>query len=81
MQLQTNQPFRCVSCLAEIAGPPTIHVGLPFCCAGCVADGPCICSYDEQAVGAAHVPDELLVAEPVRLTMAAPRSAVGAARR
>ena len=43
----TEPPFHCVTCEVEIAGTPTFHVGLPFCCAGCVADGPCSCSYDE----------------------------------
>ena len=38
--------FRCTTCLATIRHRPTFHVGLAFCCAGCVADGPCICSYD-----------------------------------
>jgi hypothetical protein len=38
--------LRCATCEVEIVGPPTIHVGLPFCCAGCVAGGPCTCSYD-----------------------------------
>jgi hypothetical protein len=38
--------FACANCEIGIDGRPTIHVGLPFCCAGCVAGGPCICSYD-----------------------------------
>ena len=36
----------CVTCELEIVGRPEFHVGLPFCCAGCVAGGPCSCSYD-----------------------------------
>lgn len=47
----TTEPFTCVTCEIEIAGRPTFHVGLAFCCAGCVADGPCICSYDQEADG------------------------------
>lgn len=39
----------CTTCRVEIRHRPTIHVGLVFCCAGCVADGPCTCSYDEPA--------------------------------
>ena len=46
-RLATNRPFTCVTCEIEIAGPVTFHLGLPFCCAGCVAGGPCICSYDD----------------------------------
>ena len=39
-------PFRCVTCEAVIGTTPVFYVGLAFCCAGCVADGPCLCSYD-----------------------------------
>jgi hypothetical protein len=46
-RLNPTKPLICVTCEIEIAGPPTFHVGLPFCCAGCVAGGPCTCSYDE----------------------------------
>ncbi|MEI8332666.1 MAG: hypothetical protein WCH74_02255 [Chloroflexota bacterium] len=45
----TPYPFVCVTCDLLIAGNPVFHVGLPFCCAGCVADGPCMCSYDVEA--------------------------------
>jgi hypothetical protein len=45
-RLSTDLPFTCVTCEIEIAGHPTFYVGLPFCCAGCVAGGPCTCSYD-----------------------------------
>ena len=47
-RLSTTDPFTCVTCEAVITGPPTFHVGLPFCCAGCVANGPCSCSYDRE---------------------------------
>jgi hypothetical protein len=47
-RLATTKPFTCVTCEIEIAGRATFHVGLPFCCAGCAADGPCICSYDAR---------------------------------
>jgi hypothetical protein len=45
-----DPPFTCVTCEAPVAGRPTFHVGLPFCCAGCVAGGPCTCSYDDEVV-------------------------------
>ena len=45
--LSPELPFSCVTCELEIVGTPVFHVGLPFCCAGCVADGPCTCSYDK----------------------------------
>ena len=47
MSRPPQPPFNCVTCEAEIHGRPTFYVGLPFCCAGCVANGPCICSYDD----------------------------------
>ena len=46
MHPTTDRPFTCVSCEGQIVGNAEFHVGLPFCCAGCVAGGPCICSYD-----------------------------------
>lgn len=49
-RLSTELPFTCVTCELEIAATPVFHVGLPFCCAGCVAGGPCICSYDKPVV-------------------------------
>ena len=48
MSTVSDPTFHCVTCEAPIVGPPTFHVGLAFCCAGCVADGPCICSYDDE---------------------------------
>ena len=53
-----DTPFRCVTCEAEIRTQPVFHVGLAFCCAGCVADGPCLCSYDPEptAMETASVP-------------------------
>jgi hypothetical protein len=40
-RLSTEYPFTCVTCEGEIAGMAFFHVGLPFCCSGCAADGPC----------------------------------------
>ena len=48
-RLSTAYPFTCVTCEVEILGHATFYVGLPFCCAGCVAGGPCTCSYDGEA--------------------------------
>ena len=44
--------FTCASCDATVVDSPVFHLGLAFCCAGCAADGPCMCSYD--APGAEH---------------------------
>ncbi|MEX1169943.1 MAG: hypothetical protein WEE50_07360 [Chloroflexota bacterium] len=52
--MSTEIPFTCVTCEHEIAGQVVFHVGLPFCCAGCVANGPCTCSYDEPAANGAQ---------------------------
>ena len=49
MSRSSDRSFTCVTCEVAITGRPVFHVGLPFCCAGCVADGPCLCSYDDEA--------------------------------
>ncbi|MCU0506351.1 MAG: hypothetical protein MUE82_11400 [Chloroflexi bacterium] len=38
--------FTCASCDTTVVDSPVFHLGLAFCCAGCAADGPCMCSYD-----------------------------------
>ncbi len=63
-RLSTELPFTCVTCELEIAGTPVFHVGLPFCCAGCVADGPCICSYDTPVAEGAGAADRSAIAPP-----------------
>jgi hypothetical protein len=45
-------PIICATCELEILGSPTIHQGLPFCCAGCAGGGPCNCSYDPEPLEA-----------------------------
>lgn len=40
--------FTCAACQVRILHPPLFHVGVAFCCPGCVADGPCTCSYDDD---------------------------------
>jgi hypothetical protein len=47
MEYRHISHFVCANCDIAIVGPPVTHVGLPFCCAGCVVGGPCRCSYDE----------------------------------
>src|SRR4051794_21933431 len=49
-RLSTEYPFTCVTCEVEIVGNAVFHVGLPFCCSGCVAGGPCTCSYDLEVI-------------------------------
>jgi hypothetical protein len=61
-RLSTDLPFTCVTCEVEIVGSATFHVGLPFCCAGCVANGPCTCSYDGEPE-ASRTPREATVTE------------------
>lgn len=48
-RLSTEYPYTCVTCEAEIRRRAVFHLGLPFCCSGCAANGPCNCSYDEEA--------------------------------
>lgn len=68
-RLFTDRPFTCVTCEVGIAGSPVFHVGLPFCCAGCVVGGPCVCSYDvaeavrDRSTGA--IPTHRPMARPV----------------
>jgi hypothetical protein len=57
MNSRHTPAFVCANCEIAIAGPPVTHVGLPFCCAGCVAGGPCRCSYDEPIT---HIAQEQL---------------------
>jgi hypothetical protein len=47
-RLSTQYRVTCVTCEVEIVGNAVFHAGLPFCCSGCVAGGPCNCSYDEE---------------------------------
>jgi hypothetical protein len=53
-----NRPdtFTCATCEVAIVGMPVFHVGVSFCCAGCVANGPCTCSYDAAIGGQSAVP-------------------------
>jgi hypothetical protein len=44
--MPTEYSFTCATCDHPITGHPVFHIGLTFCCAGCAADGPCMCSYD-----------------------------------
>lgn len=44
--MPTEYTFTCATCDHEISGRPVFHIGLTFCCVGCAADGPCLCSYD-----------------------------------
>lgn len=77
-RLSTELPFTCVTCEHEIAGQVVFHVGLPFCCAGCVANGPCTCSYDEPAAVVAH--DAIPEVDPQPASVGAPGDLVLAAR-
>ena len=47
--MPTQPTFTCATCDHQIAHHPVFHLGLAFCCAGCAADGPCMCSYDAAA--------------------------------
>jgi len=47
MDAPDTSPPVCASCEVVVRWRPTRAGGLPFCCPGCAAGGPCTCSYDE----------------------------------
>ena len=57
--------FTCASCDATVVDSPVFHLGLAFCCAGCAADGPCMCSYDAPGAEHASADGTLVVAGDV----------------
>jgi hypothetical protein len=71
MSTVSDPTFHCVTCEALIAAQPTFHVGLAFCCAGCVADGPCICSYDVEPETGSDVEPVVAIDERRLVTAAA----------
>jgi len=79
-QMPTQPTFTCATCDAPIAGHPTFHLGLAFCCAGCAADGPCMCSYDHlghfDSPGAAVVVEAATVEAAVAETPVVERPVV-----
>ncbi len=38
--------MKCLSCDIDLHGTPEMLDGEPFCCAGCAAGGPCVCTYE-----------------------------------
>lgn len=79
-RLCTEPPFTCASCEAQIEGRAVFHVGLPFCCAGCVAGGPCLCTYEEELEDG-HRADHRRTDDPTRTPVADDaRGLAGAAR-
>ena len=64
LRSSTEHPFTCVTCDLEMLGNAVFHVGLPFCCSGCVAGGPCICSYDEEVHNLERTGDQTPVSQP-----------------
>lgn len=45
----------CVNCEEPISGVPVYFDGDPFCCHGCVAGGPCVCTYQPEPAHPAPV--------------------------
>jgi hypothetical protein len=70
--------FTCASCDIVIAHHPTFHLGLAFCCAGCAADGPCMCTYDTGETAAAGAPIEAFELVPVSVGQGLPQRAAAA---
>ena len=50
-----NTAERCLNCEEPISGVPVYFDGEPFCCAGCVAGGPCVCTYQPEPAHLAPV--------------------------
>ncbi len=65
--MATQPDFTCATCDATITHHPTFHLGLAFCCAGCAADGPCMCSYDAEDQVPVAAPRPAFVAAPLRV--------------
>lgn len=53
IQARDRFGLRCATCEVSITSLPDWHDGQAFCCAGCLAGGPCICPGDarEAAMG------------------------------
>lgn len=45
--MPASDPASCATCELEINWPPVERGHARFCCDGCAAGGPCICTYDE----------------------------------
>ena len=65
----STPPLDCTTCELEIAGQAEFLAGLPFCCAGCVVGGPCVCSYDLLDEKTAEVKTTGAAAEPALVGM------------
>jgi hypothetical protein len=72
-QLSDRPLFICPTCEVPTGPRPTFHLGLAFCCAGCAADGPCRCSYDQEEIDDqldATLDDRVVVATDTRIGIA-----------
>jgi hypothetical protein len=45
---QSPHRGRCASCEGHITGRPVYSMDDAYCCVGCVAGGPCVCSYESD---------------------------------
>lgn len=81
--MPTQPTFTCATCDDQIAHHPVFHLGLAFCCAGCAADGPCMCSYDIEAEPAAVAGERAVAIVEVVVSpfVAASQATPGGARR
>lgn len=81
--MPTQPTFTCATCDVQIAHHPVFHLGLAFCCAGCAADGPCMCSYDVVVEPTADVREVAVatVAAVVQASVAVAEATPGGARR
>ena len=68
--------WTCANCEVQFSWAPVVFLGLPFCCSGCAAGGPCTCSYEDaprrssSGAGASHLFPEAAPRPPVPMTAA-----------
>lgn len=65
-----NTEERCANCEELILGQPVYFDGGVFCCAGCTAGGPCVCTY--AAAPANQAPPAIATSEAGRQPLAFP---------
>ena len=49
----------CVGCEMTLDRPGVVYAGLTYCCDGCAAGGPCVCTYDDRVPSNADSVDHL----------------------
>jgi transcription elongation factor GreA len=74
--MSVSSPASCATCELEISWPPIERGRDRFCCDGCAAGGPCICTYDDvtdsEIIMSVNLPSTTRIATPAgRIPMTA----------